>query len=269
MTRIQEKRPMANPPRNQATRRDVLAAVAAGSAVVGLPLVTAEAERAQEPPKPAGEKLKVVVVGGHPDDPEATTGGTIARYTDLGHEVICIYLTRGEAGFPDKSAEEAAEIRSAEAATACSILNARPPVFVGQIDGRTELNATRYDEFFELLNKENPDVVFTHWPVDGHRDHRVASLLVYDAWRRGGKKFALYYFEILAGADTQLFRPTHYVDITTTEERKRQACYAHSHAVRFYPKFHELMTRFRGLECGCAFAEAFVHHNQGPGGRLP
>jgi hypothetical protein len=29
------------------------------------------------------------------------------------------------------------------------------------------------------------------------------------------------------------------------------------------------MLRFRGLEIGCKAAEAFVHHNQSPLGRLP
>jgi hypothetical protein len=52
-----------------------LAAPAAGSAAVGLPLAGSEgAEGLSEP-----RKLKVVVAGGHPDGPEATTGGTIAR----------------------------------------------------------------------------------------------------------------------------------------------------------------------------------------------
>jgi LmbE family N-acetylglucosaminyl deacetylase len=57
------------------------------------------------------------------------------------------------------------------------ILKVRP-LFVGQSDGRTELNLARYNEFAALLAKEQPDVVFTHWPVDGHRDDRAASLLV-------------------------------------------------------------------------------------------
>ena len=40
-------------------------------------------------------KLKVVVTGGHPGDPEYGCGGTIARYTDLGHVVVLLYLNRG------------------------------------------------------------------------------------------------------------------------------------------------------------------------------
>ena len=97
-----------------------------------------------------------------------------------------------------KTPKETAAIRTAEAEKACAILKARP-LFAGQTDGSTEVNAARYDEFFKLLDGEKPDVVFTHWPVDSHRDHRVMSLLVYDAWLKSGKKFALFYFEVDAG----------------------------------------------------------------------
>ncbi len=245
-------------------RREALVGLAAGAVAVGLPLV--EARAADAPPKK--NRLKVIVAGAHPDDPESAAGGTMARYADLGHDVVCLYLTRGEAGMKGKTHEEAAKIRTAEAEKACEILKARA-LFAGQVDGSTEINAARYDEFFKLLDAEKPDVVFTHWPVDSHRDHRVTSLLVYDAWLKSGKRFALFYFEVDAGAQTQIFRPTHYVDITDTEERKRKACYAHTDAPSFYPRYHDPMNRFRGLECGRKYAEAFVHHHAGAPGVLP
>jgi LmbE family N-acetylglucosaminyl deacetylase len=244
-------------------RREVLAGLAAGAVAVGIPLV--EVRGADAPKRP---KLKVIVAGGHPGDPEAAAGGTIARYADLGHDVVCLYLTRGEAGIKGKTAKEAAAVRTAEAEKACEILKARP-LFAGQVDAATEVNAARYDEFFKLIDGEKPDVVFTHWPVDSHRDHRATSLLVYDAWLKSDKKFALYYFEVDAGSDTQMFRPTHYVDITDTEDRKRRACFAHTGAAQFYPRFFEVMHRFRGLECGRKYAEAFVHHFGGAAGVLP
>src|SRR5438132_10372636 len=110
------------------------------------------------------KKLKVIAAGGHPDDPESGAGGTIARYADLGHDAVNLYLTRGEAGIQGKTHEEAAAIRSAEIEKACAILKARA-IFAGQIDGATELNPTRYDEFRKILAEEKPDIVITHWPV--------------------------------------------------------------------------------------------------------
>jgi len=182
---------------------------------------------------------------------------------------VAIYLTRGEAGIRGKAADEAAQIRSAEATEACRILKVRPS-FAGQIDGATELNAARYEAFAKMLLAEKPDLVFTQWPIDTHRDHRAASLLAFDAWHRAGQKFALYYYEVDAGYQTTMFRPTHYVDITSVEERKRAACMAHkSQDPQGFYGIHSRMHDFRGLEHGCKYAEAFVHHNQSRAVGLP
>ena len=54
------------------------------------------------------QRLKIVCVGAHPDDAESGCGGTLARYSALGHTVTLIYLTRGESGIQDRSHEEAA-----------------------------------------------------------------------------------------------------------------------------------------------------------------
>src|SRR2546428_8249567 len=96
-----------------------------------LPLAAAEFESG------AARKLKVVCVGGHPDDPESGCAGTLVRYAELGHSVTIIYLTRGERGIRDKSLDEAPKIRSARGEAPRKIKGARPPFF-GPIVGATE-----------------------------------------------------------------------------------------------------------------------------------
>src|SRR4051794_14309726 len=63
----------------------------------------------------AAKKLKVVVTGGHPGDPEYGCGGTVAKYTDLGHEVTLLYLNRGEKGCPGETAKACGTKRVTEA----------------------------------------------------------------------------------------------------------------------------------------------------------
>ena len=236
----------------------------AAVAALGLPLLSDGAGQAS----PA-RKLKIVVAGAHPDDPESSAGGTMARYADLGHEVVALYLTRGEAGIPGKSNQEAARIRTDEAEKACAILKARA-VFAGQIDGSSEVTNATYRQFGKILTAEEPDLVFAPWPVDTHRDHRATSLLVYDAWLKTKQRFELYYTEVESGMQTQTFRPTRLVDITATEARKREACYAHAsqNPDEFYG-LHELMNRFRGAELAVKYAEAFVRHTQDGRESLP
>ena len=166
-------------------------------------------------------RLKVVVVGAHPDDPETGCGGTMARYAAAGHRVTALYLTRGERGIRGKSLEEAARIRTVEAQNACLILGAKP-LFAEQIDGDTETGNRRYDDFLKLIQGEDPDLLFTHWPIDRHRDHRAASMLAFDAWLKMDRKFDLYFFEVYSGIQSQTFSPTHYIDITATEPLKTE-----------------------------------------------
>jgi LmbE family N-acetylglucosaminyl deacetylase len=83
---------------------------------------------------PMEKELKVVCVGGHPDDPESGCGGTLAKMAAAGHALSIIYLTTGEAGIPGKGHAEATVVRKAEALAACKIVQAKP-VFGGQVDG--------------------------------------------------------------------------------------------------------------------------------------
>jgi LmbE family N-acetylglucosaminyl deacetylase len=251
------------------TRRDLLSragriGVALGA---GLPGVDAAGKNQPDSQTSMRRKLKVIVAGGHPGDPEYGCGGTIARYTDLGHEVVLLYLNNGE--WPAAQGGASAHVRMAEAAKACKILKARPR-YAGQTNGHAVLDASHFDDFRKILEAENPAVVITQWPIDQHRDHRATSALAFDAWLQMGKRFALYYYEVSDGEDTLQFAPTHYVDITATEPRKRSACYAHASQTpdRFYA-LQDQIARFRGIESGSQRAEAYVLQVQSPFEALP
>lgn len=205
---------------------------------------------------------KVLVIGAHPDDPETGCGGTIAVLKQKGYDVVCVYLTRGERGIPGKTLEEAAAIRTKEAEEATKILGVRH-IFLTQIDGATEINPQRYDEMLSVIQSEKPDIVFTHWPIDGHRDHRICSVLTFDSWRRSGYAFDLYYYEVMAGTQTQNFTPTIYVDISAVRDLKWKSCYAHKSQLidqgsDIMKEWHGPMETFRGLQSKTTAAEAFV-----------
>ena len=236
------------------------------SVAAGLPLGLAAAQNQTDSARDA-LKLKVIVTGGHPGDPEYGCGGTVARYTDLGHEVVLLYLNRGD--WPDQTGQDPSAVRVAEATKACEILKARPE-FAGQHDGKAIVDQAHYDAFHRLLEAEQPQVVFAHWPIDNHADHRAISMLVYEAWLRMGRKFALYYYEVSNGEDTLQFAPTYYVDISQTEPRKKLACYAHASQApdRFY-NLQEMVTRMRGIESGHKHAEGYIRHVQSPDFGLP
>jgi LmbE family N-acetylglucosaminyl deacetylase len=206
------------------------------------------------------KKLRIVCLGGHPGDPEFGCGGTMAKYSDAGHQVTFLYLTRGEASDPKKTYAEMAELRTKEAETACKILNATPK-FAGQVDGNTVLDKDQNEKVAKLIMAEKPDILFTQWPVDGHPDHQVTGLLALTAWVRSGRAFHLYFYEVNTGVETMGFTPTDYVDITALRDRKKEAMFAHKtqDPVNTYNDYFKPLEEFRGLEAGIKAAEAFIH----------
>jgi N-acetylglucosamine malate deacetylase 1 len=206
------------------------------------------------------KRLKVVCVGGHPDDPESGSAGTLARYAKAGHSATVVYLTRGERGIRGKSNEEAAAIRTRESEAACNILGAKA-VFAGQIDGSTEFSGARVAEMQKLLSVEEPDLLFTHWPIDTHPDHQVASLLTIRAYLALAQRTQLYLFEVNTGSQSEGFVPNTYVDISSVLELKKSALFAHvsQDGEGIWKQHHEPIASFRGREAGVGAAEAFFH----------
>ncbi|MBQ3175938.1 MAG: PIG-L family deacetylase [Bacteroidales bacterium] len=241
----------------------------AGTALAGLSIFGVDAFAAEKSAEMTDNgKLsaskKVVIVGAHPDDPESMFGGTMLLFKAAGCDVVSVYMTKGEAGIPGKTHDEAAKIREQEAREACRIMGVRP-IFMTQIDGNSEINKERYAEMKAVLAEEKPDIVFTHWPIDSHPDHRVCASLVYDAWRRLGYSFDLYYGEAMTGLQSQCFHPSHYLDITEFSELKRKATFCHvsQKPEEWYDEWHLEMEKFRGKEHGCKNAEAFVLLSRG------
>lgn len=238
--------------KNSNSRRRFVKNAAAGIGLLSLPALLSANSKSDK-------KLKIVCVGGHPDDPESGCGGTLALFAAGGNAVTIIYLTRGEAGITGKSHEEAASTRTKEALEACKILGTKP-VFAGQIDGDTFMDNAWVQKIQGLLNDEKPDIVFTHWPIDSHKDHQIASLLTIQCWVRAQTKFDLYFFEVCTGEQTMIFKPTDYVNITDVQEQKRKALYCHvsQDPPGIYQCGHAAMEDFRGRELGVKAAEAFI-----------
>jgi LmbE family N-acetylglucosaminyl deacetylase len=208
------------------------------------------------------KKLSIVCVGGHPDDPESGCGGTLSKLANAGHQVTIIYLTRGEAGIPGISHAEAAKIRTREAEAACKIISAQA-VFAGQVDGDTIVNNEWTAKIRKLVESQKPDIVFTHWPVDSHKDHQAAGMMTIQAWMQGNKIFDLYFFEVCLGDQTHIFHPTDYVDISDVREQKKKAVYCHTsqNPAGIYEAEdcnHKMMEEFRGMEINVKAAEGFI-----------
>jgi LmbE family N-acetylglucosaminyl deacetylase len=202
-----------------------------------------------------GKKLRVVVFGGHPDDPESGAGGLIAALTRQGHEVVCAYGTtfRGDRRFFGRPE---AEVRQEEATAACKVLSAKAKFFPYAHEKLVADEASLRD-VSSCLAEIKPDIVITHWPLDTHPNHHVVSSLVWQCYRRQGG-WNLYFFEVMTDQQTIGFQPDLFLDIGSVRDMKKRALDEHkSQDPDAIWQAHERMHRRRGAECGVTFAEAY------------
>ena len=125
-------------------------------------------------------RLKILIIGAHPDDCDLKAGGVTALYTQLGHEVRWISVTNGESGHQTMSGDQLATRRRAEAAAAGKVFGISYDVLRFR-DGYLQPTIEARFEMIGLIRRFDPDLILTHRPNDYHPDHRATSQLVCDA----------------------------------------------------------------------------------------
>jgi LmbE family N-acetylglucosaminyl deacetylase len=128
----------------------------------------------------AAERLRILIIGAHPDDADIKAGGTAARWSALGHLVRLVSLTNGQAGHQALHGPPLARRRRAEAEAAAATIGATYEVLDlpdGELDDRLEYR----HRVIRLIRSFRPDLLITHRSTDYHPDHRFTGLLVQDA----------------------------------------------------------------------------------------
>ncbi len=138
------------------------------------------------------EKKKILVILAHPDDPEFFCGGSIARWTQAGHQVEYCLLTRGDKGVSDGVAvdpEQLKQRRMIEQREAAAVLGVQRVQFLEYEDGFLQAGAEERKAVVRVLRSVRPDIVVTCDPTSyyvrdvriNHSDHRAAGQIVLDA----------------------------------------------------------------------------------------
>ena len=65
------------------------------------------------------DKLRILIIGAHPDDPDYSAGGTAALIANQGHVVKMVSLTNGDAGHHAEGGAPLAWRRHTEFVSAC------------------------------------------------------------------------------------------------------------------------------------------------------
>lgn len=219
---------------------------------------------------------RVLAVYAHPDDPDVSCGGTLARWARHGAEVHVLICTKGDKGTTDPQVVPAvlAEQRRAEAAEAATVLGITEQHLLDHADGELDDDGALRAELVSLIRSIKPDTVLCPDPTAvffgqdyfNHRDHRMVGFATLDALAPAA---ALPHYFPEAGpphrVDTALLSGTLdadvWVDITATIDDKVAAVACHRSQFSGDGDWAGRAVRLRAQEdgnrVGLAFAEGF------------
>lgn len=142
----------------------------------------------------------ILGVWAHPDDEAYLSGGLMATAVDDGRRVVCVTVTKGEAGFPDDDTRSTAErtaLRVSECAACLEVLGVAEHHWLDYPDGGCHLvdPAEPVAKLTALIDEVQPDTVLTFGPegMTGHDDHMAVSRWTTLAFHRAGGPGRLLY----------------------------------------------------------------------------
>ena len=202
-----------------------------------------------------------MAIGAHLDDIEIACGGTLAKAVQAGHAVKVLIMSKS--GYTNKEGQ----IQRSDEVAVLEGLNALHTLGLSDIeilDFETKDIPFRSDVVNAIdirMAKYNPDIIFTHHPFDTHQAHEGVAKATIAAARR---KNTVFFYEPItpSGRSYVAFKPTMYVDIEGTLDRKIASLKCHTSE---YNKFGaedwiegvRCRCGFRGYEIGKKYAEAF------------
>lgn len=226
--------------------------------------------------------MNILAIGAHGDDIEVQCGGTLAKCAARGDHVFMCVVTDGR-GRPKGDPDEIAAIRKAESQASADVIGAEL-IWMGIPDGGLKINDEYLHQFVEVIRQTQPNIIITHPPEDYHPDHRYTNQMVLDAAqlarvRNYSSDLAPYREKMpIAFMDGVLglsFIPEEWVDISEHYEQKAEMLSKHRSQMMpdtYDPNFEmpprdanpmmrmiDLQSAYRGLQCGVAYAEAFIY----------
>jgi N-acetylglucosamine malate deacetylase 1 len=199
-------------------------------------------------------RKRYLFVGAHIDDVEISAGGWISKLCQDGAEVFTCALSSCEKSLP--IGYRAADLID-EGRRAAAILGVQKEnQFLGEFEVR-EFPRDRQsilDYLLELRSKIIPTFVVTHSRFDIHQDHSV----VLDECRRAFKGQSLVTYE--APWNCREFSANLFIELPEDNFLKKVSAVMEFHSQslrRNYGNYVESMAKYRGIQMGTKYAEAY------------
>lgn len=191
---------------------------------------------------------RVLVFAPHPDDEVIGMGGTLALLAKQKSDITIAWVASDAA---DKSM---AKIRRDEASAVAAKLGAKA-IFMNFKDSELSLAEEGIAKSAaELIKAYKPEIIFSPFPSDHHRDHQATACAVCEGALKAGFKNEIWAYEIWS-----TMWPNTAVDIAQTAKEKAELINMHKSQVAHVPYAEASLglNRFRGLQVFIDYAEGF------------
>ena len=223
---------------------------------------------------------RALAVYGHPDDPEISAGGTLARWADAGTEVWILVTTRGDKGTndPDADLDALARLRVEETQAAVDLLGLAGHRHLDYADGELPDDQALRAQICAVVRELKPNVVLCPDPTAvffgdsyfNHHDHRVTGWATLDAVAPAAGNPHYFPEQLAAGLEVHspsgvylsgTLEPNCWVDISEQLERKIDALFCHAsqlvEAGDWFRQFLRERAEDAGRQAGVKYAEGF------------
>lgn len=209
--------------------------------------------------------MAVIVCAPHPDDEMIGMGGTIAKFSEEGEEVIVVIFTLGEGSHPWQRREAINETRRKEALNAGKIAGSAETIFLELKDlsiAKEVVENNVSERFLDIIKAKNPELIFIPAIDDLHNDHRAVAKFVLAVHDENKLAIPTYMYTVwnplhIINRD----KPKMVINITKTFRKKWLAIQAYeSQKVSTFQLIPTVMLRglFHGLRHGYHMAEVFM-----------
>lgn len=226
--------------------------------------------------------MRVLAVGCHPDDLEIACGGTLRKYVEQGAEVYMCHIANGNQGHVVIEPDVLRVTRTLEAIHSGAVIGAKDVINLDVPDMEVNSHDLKImDAMAEVVRKVRPDVIITHNDDDYMLDHKETSIIATNGSFCSGLSHRprrydvfnsfvpVFFMDTLAGVN---FQPTHYVSITDQIETKIKALECHESQLKWMLEHDNIdfadmvrtCSKYRGYQCGVAYAEGFRPYNVYP-----
>ena len=169
-----------------------------------------------------GEK-NILVVAPHVDDETIGAGGTLIKHRNRSDRISVVYVSDGGGSTTEGSREELIAERKREGMGVKDFLLAQSIYFLDEPDGNVNSNNDELvDKLVQILEKVNPNIIYTPFLIDGHRDHVETTKGVLKAMEKWNNDFSnIYMYEVNLPFKPSLINSISTMDKKIYEEKEK------------------------------------------------